>query len=420
MTLRDAIRLMGATARVTGRSGPGLAAEVAARQRDLLSATPGLSQKSSVITAQGLDGDLLIRPIAAMLELARGTSLNDDPDISAVARRWSVLRHLGVFALDPKSGSLRLDHAALQFIGPNQRRVLSEELGIGFGIVAAKAWCQARNPAIGPITAIDVDRALHRGQVPNLQRKGERQPDYLLSYPDPANPSSMVFELLETKGTVSRANARGQLARAVTQLAGLTAGGRSMTGVAISTVSNTAGITLFAVDPEEAPLTWAPSEATLEYWRGRGEREREDVAKLDIDPDELFASATNVDRAAQAEFSGQYEASARWLPTRGRRGSNRPTAVARRETDVGTFVGVEAAMDLGGTGHRLLLFQGAEIHVAEELRGFDDLAVVQAQQRFAGTRLEHFPNATTTVGVGGVESAVAYSSDGSVLELRLG
>lgn len=420
MTLRDAIRTMGATARVTGRSDPGLAADVAARQGDLLLAKPGLPNKSSVIAAQGLNGDLLIRPIEAMLELARGTSLNDDPEISAVTRRWSVLRHLGVFALESKSGSLRLDHAALQFIGPNQRRVLSEELGIGFGIVAAKAWCRARNPGIGPITAIDVDRALNRGQVPNLQRNGERQPDYLLSYPDPANPAAMVFELLETKGTGSPANARGQLARAVTQLAGLTAGGRSMTGVAISTVSNTAGITVLAVDPEEAPLTWAPSAAKLEYWRGREEREREDVAKLDIDPDELFASATNVDRAAQAEFSGQYDASARWLPTRGRRGSSRQTAVAWRETDAGKFVGVEAVIDLGGSGHRLQLFQGSEIHVVEELNGLDDLAVVQAQQRFTGTRLEHLPHATTTAGVGGVDSAVAYSSDGSILELRLG
>lgn len=417
MGLSDAIRIMGTTARISGVSDLNLVAEVEAHQRKLVAAKPGLAEKNTVAIAQGMHGDLYARPIQAMLELARGTALNDDPEIAAVARRWSVLRHLGVFALDPSTGGLRLNQKALRFIGPNQRRVLSEELGIGFGIVAAKAWCRARNRAVGPITAIDVDRALYRGDVPQLRRNGDRQPDYLLSYPDPATPSAKVFELLETKGTVSVANAKGQLGRAVTQLAGLTVSGRPMTGIATATVSsNKDGITVFTVDPEESPITWTPSDEQVDRRRTGSTRLRRKVSKLDVDMDDFFSSAVSVDNAALAEYSGQYDSAINWLPARGRRGSGRGNIRVQRETEIGTFVGVEYVVEVGD-GSRLRLFQGVERHVAEQLAGNDASAVAHAQHSFATAASDRGSDLQVDDSDAEKAAAIALSSDGSLLEL---
>ena len=412
MTLSDAVRTLATTATIVGTSDQALVSDVAALQRELMRATPGLPGKNALTTAQGLHRDLYMRPVAAMLELARGTALNDDPEIAAVARRWPVLRHLGIFARNPQTGVLRLDDAALQFVGPNQRRVLSEELGIGFGILAAKIWCRARNPAIGPITAIDVDKALYTRSVPNLQRNGRRQPDYLLSYADSVNPGLTVYELLETKGTVSQSNAKGQLGRAVTQLAGLTIGGRAMTGLATSTVSNDGGLTMMAVDPEESPITWAPSEDKIEFWRTGEARPRKDVFQLDVDADQFFATASNVDKASLAEYSGQYDAAMRWLPGFRARGSDRGNANVQRETEIGEFVGTEIVVDAQGTSPRLRVFQGVEKHVAEELRTLDTVAVAEAQRSFAQIEL-----LLATSDEGEQNTAVAFSSDGSMLEL---
>lgn len=419
MTLRDAIRILGTTATVTGTSDTELVAQVAGVQRDLVGASQETPTKVGLSVAPGLDGPLFLRPISAMLELARGTALQEDPEISAVARRWAVLRYLGVFARDSTSGGLRLDGTALQFIGPNQRRVLSEELGIGFGIVAAKHWCRTRIPSIGPIAAIDVDRSLHDGSVPNLHRNGNRQPDYLISYPDPANPRQAVFELLETKGTVTQGNAKRQLGRAVTQLAGLTISGRPVTGLAISTVSNRSGVTIMAVDPEEEPIRWALDQDRLNEARNSQSRERKSDLRLDISADELFAHATNVDRAALAEFSGLHTTASRWLPHIAERRSARTNSNTTRRTDVGQFVGTEFVVDLPGEGQRLRLFQGVERQIAEELNSVDAIAVAEAQIAFARRDLEASTDLAAHSEAANFGAALAFSSEGAMLELKV-
>jgi len=121
--------------------------------------------------------------------------------------------------------------------------------------VVAEQWCKQLG-ATGPITIVDVDLALHEGRRwlrvhradPTI---GDRQPDYLLAYPDPRNARAFVFKTLECKGTVSLANVTGQLARAVTQLGSLELSGVTPQGIAVSTVSNRDGVHYLAVDPED-------------------------------------------------------------------------------------------------------------------------------------------------------------------------
>jgi hypothetical protein len=422
MTLETAITMLGITATVSVVSDDALAGEIDAEQQEYGRMHPGAPQKERIVPAPQIHGHFKVRPISALLELARGTALSDDPEIFAFARRWSILRYLGVFDLHPL-GYLRLDTGALEFIGANQRRVISEELGIGFGIVVAKRWCRTRQPTVGTITAIDVDKALNGGQVHNLQRNGSRQPDYLLAYSDPVHASQTTYDLLETKGTVNRSNAKKQLGRAVTQLAGLTVAGKPMTGLAASTVSTVNGISIMAVDPEERPMTWEASNEALERSRLNEVRRRQDVSHLDVEPEEFFAAATNVDNASLAEFSGQMGAADRWLPRRrSRSGStSRSNDSAQREFGAGTFVGSEQVISVPGSGTQVRVFQGVEKHVADGLRALDGAAVVQAQRAFTIDELDGAQAEASRSGGGGqtTATATAINSDGSVLEISI-
>lgn len=412
--------MLGTTATISMQSDAELATDITQRQLDHIAARPAIPQKARISPAVGLNGLLTLRPISAMLELARGTALNDDPQIAAFARRWSTLRYLGIFGRDHATRSLHLDNSALPYIGPNQRRVLSEDLGIGFGILAAKHWCRTRNPKVGPITAIDVDKALLNGTVPNLQLADRRQPDYLLAYPDPSNPGVMVYELLETKGTVSSSNAKKQLGRAVTQLASLTVDGNPLTGLATSTISNTEGIFVLAVDPEERPVTWELSSEALKRRRVADGRSREDAVKIDTTAEEFLASATNVDNATLAEFSGQYSAASRWLPKLSSRGVRRTNAEVRRTFDAGTFVGTEHLIEIPETRTTVRLYQAVEKQVADGLAGLDASAVVDAQRSFAESYVGE-PEVSEPRNDGlQSASAVAINSDGSLLEVSVG
>lgn len=432
MSLQDAICKMGMTAGIQMESDQALANDIAHHQSALVAdfrkkhikKKLKLPHKNLITPADGVDGELKVRPISAMLELARGTALNADPAVTAFARRWSILRYLGLFDVNDK-GRLHLDAGTLQFIGPNQRRVLSEDLGIGFGIVVAKHWCKKRLTApgnhpprrIGPITAIDIDTALRNGIVPNLRLTGDRQPDYLLAYSELHTPGVKIYDLLETKGTVNKSTAKKQLGRAVTQLAALTVGGQPMTGIAVSTVSKTNGIITMAVDPEEPPMTWQPMNEILKGWRNADSRRLEGVIELDLSADEFFARATNVDNASLAEFGGQHIVAKSWLPKFDADERGEANGEVIRTTEAGRFVGTEYVIDVPGTSDRVKLYQGVEKHVVDGLKDLDAIAVAEAQRAFA---VEHdqeinlSPDSTEDTRV-----VSAFSSDGSMMEIGL-
>ena len=418
MTLEDAVRLMGSLSTVSLLSDLPLARRVANLQAQHQVENPLIPLKSQVLPADGLHGQFEARPVAAMLELARATSLNDDPDISSFARRWSILRHLGIFSRDPL-GRLHLDGEALRYIGPNQRRVLSEDLGVGFAILAAKRWCRTRNGGSFPITITDVDKALHRGSVPGLTRNGPRQPDYVLSYPTPRQPGRTTYELVEAKGSVNRHTAKKQLGRAVTQLAGLTLNGRTLTGVASSTVSNDSELVILSVDPEKPPLTWRATEETLNRLRSVRPQLRSTGEVTDVDEDEFLAASTDTSNASLAQYAGLRGSATRWLPEHGADRPHQDDVTTSRVYEAGTFVGVESLITFPGSHKHLRVFQGVDQDVAATLRESDPQAVVQAQAA-AAMRSSDFDQARSTEPVSGDgAAALATSSDGSLLEISL-
>lgn len=397
----------------------------------VLGATQCLPSKPKITTAAGVNRELTLRPISAMLELARGTALSEDPDITALARRWSALRYLGVFGKDPQD-KLLLDKQVLKFIGANQRRVISEELGIGFGIIVGKIWCKERKGAVGKITAIDVDIALEKGEISKQDRVGKRQPDYLLAYSVPNSRSVTIFDLLETKGTTTKGNAKTQLGRAVTQLAGLTIGSQAMTGIAVSTVSTETGVHVMAVDPEYLPMTWTPTTKILQSWRANKVDSQRDNSEPEVDDrelnvggrplnmiaDEFFAAAISVDNASLAAFSGQFDVAKEWLPNFATHRDTNTNSEVRRVTDAGTFVGIEYVIEIPGISNRLQLFQGVHENVLEGLKQLNVEAVLEAQQEFAAARYDA-TKLYAKVKDGITDTVSDLSSDGAMMEIRL-
>jgi hypothetical protein len=416
MTLRQAMETMGKSGAVHARSDIALTRQVARLQAEYLDADPSLPMKGRLEPALGLDGTLDARPVGIMLELARGTALNVTDAVSFFGRHWSVLKYIGLFARDAGSGLMSLEQTVLRQVGPNQRRVISEELGIGFAAFAAKQWCRRRHPGIGPISVIDVDRTLLNGGIRTLQTNGKRQPDYLISFDDPNGSGTRQFELLESKGTVSIAKAVGQLGRAVTQLAGLTINGKMMTGLAVATVSTASGITILAVDPEEDPVTWAPSVNVLNKWRNHEPRWNGEESVIDVDREELAATATNVDLASLSQFAGASRATKEWLPRLKAQELPESEMETRRGSDGVNFVGQELSLQAGP--ERIRIFQGVSSDVLGGLRDLDALAVLQAQRALPTLRDDIEDALRVEVGAE-KHSAVATSSDGSVLQITV-
>lgn len=424
MTLAAAIQMMGTTCNVPTESNAGLVQSVAvAQQASINAAAQGarprnLPAKQRISTATGLGGDIAMRPISALLELALGTSLQQDPATAAFARRWAILRHLGIYRRSARYGRLQLDRAAIAPIGPNQRRVLSEEIGIGFGIVAAKHWCRTRNPGTGTISAIDFDTALHNGSI-NRFNIGDRQPDYILKYTDPQRPHVDIYELLEVKGTTSRGYAVTQLGRASTQLASVTASGAAVTGLATSTVSNSGGIRVLAVDPEQSPIRYALSSEVAQEWRNKPPKKRPDSPIEDVLVPELAAKSTNADFASLAAFAGLTQLSKSWHQYGSK--SRQVGKADHAEIRIGsmTFHGTQTEISLPGTPGHLTIFEGIDAEVHERLESISPTATSEAQHRFWALRGKEIEKLERESMSGRDGRAAAFSSSGAVLSIRV-
>ncbi|GEB46284.1 hypothetical protein [Microbacterium testaceum] len=419
MTILRALRDLRSRGTVFVHSDAALAATVAQRQQDNLAA--GLNRrnpvhipaKALVAPANGIHGAMRLRPIDALLELARGTALRADREIAAFAGTWAALRYLGLILRDHATDRLQLHVDTMARIGPNQRRVVSEELGVGFGILVAKQWCLERNPGTSIVTATDFDIAVHGGLVPQLTL-ADRQPDYVLSYSTPASAGANIYEFLETKGTASSPNAYTQLGRAVTQLAAPTIAGAPVTGLAVSTVSTTEEISAYAVDPPERPVVWRAVEEKLQRSRERPASPRTTHTSINLDPDEFLSNVTNTEYASLARYAGLDSAAERWLPSlhTSRRPGPAPGEIL--SLDGQTYRGSSQRFTLPNGQGQLRVFAGVDTNVADALRSADLDAARQAQREYAENRQEEasFDANTPT-------NATATSSEGAVLRISL-
>jgi hypothetical protein len=416
--LVDALVRMNSHLYVPGNSDASLATAVQAEVDALVAdaAANGTALPAKLVTpAVGVDGGLVTRPIDAMLRLARATRPLISDDVYDWYRHWGWLRYLGIF--DWRSaGVLGLSAAGLG-VRANQRRVMSEDLGVGFGCVVADLWC-ARLGAAGPTAIVDMDLALNEGRR-WLQRHGanpavgDRQPDYLLIYPGPTSTRAFAYKALECKGTVSLANVNGQLGRAVTQLASLELSGMTPQGIAVSTVSNGSGVQYFAVDPADYGAIEVVTLTDRDLARARqpGEVRRSVDGTIEIDAGEFIAISLLMNAGTLADYGGNNEAATEFLPPPTlSRLSRRPRDRVVRETAEGTFRGVEYRFP-APDGTPLRVFMGVAAPVDDALASGDIDEVTGAQLSFRAERQE-------SLTTGGSDLVSATSDDGAILLLQ--
>lgn len=421
MDLIEALQVMHDQAFVPGRSDIDLADAVQTEVDVLVAdaAANGTALPAKPVTpAAGVDAGFAMRPIEAMLRLARATRPLISDDVYDWYRHWAWLRYLGIFD-QHQAGVLGLSAAGLG-VHANQRRVMSEDLGVGFGCVVAEQWCKHLGAA-GPVTIVDVDLALREGRRwrrlhgadPTI---GNRQPDYLLVYPDPLHARAFTYKALECKGTVSLANVTGQLARAVTQLGSLELSGLTPQGIAVSTVSNRDGVQYLAVDPEDDQSTDSVvvTNRDLDRARARDSRERMRSRKgaIDIEAGAFIATSLLMSAGTLADYAGNNDAAAELLPPRTlSRLSRRPRARVELETAEGTFRGVEYTFP-APIGTPLYVFMGVVDSVDNALLAGDLDEVIDAQMNF---RVEDRERPAR----GPSDPVSATTDDGAILLLRV-
>lgn len=331
----------------------------------------------------------------------------------------------------------------------NQRRILSEDLGVGFATLLSRSW-QLPGVGAGPVSVklADVDMVLaYRLRGHGVKPVGGRRPDYLVIMQGAG--SATTIGLLECKGTRVRNYGHQQLATASEQLAGLLVDGGRVPGLAISTEVADDAIRYRAVQRLPHPEL---------YDRGGGEDESflaapavpaagltvtEEVPVFSSLWDEAFQAnlsaggatalvtpALAASWASLADLSGNEEALDRWRPSdayerqmRGlpaRRRAPRPRGIYRGP-DGRPVRGV--ANVLGLPGGRLEVVLGALVEVDDALTSGDSATILRTQAqavaerlRRAENRVEFAVDVETGDDVDG--EVAAYGSDGSALLLR--
>lgn len=373
-----------------------------------------------LLPAAGLTVGVSLRPIEALHLLSLATSPRYQDDLFDTYVQWGLLRYLGFFELSydgyPLPG-LAVSEAGRRIVA-NQRRVTSEETGIGFGALLAIRWFQATGATANvPISVVDIDAALDdryiyaAGSRQAVRAIGARRPDYLIICHDPALPRHYRVRVLECKGTRSADYAVRQLASAVEQLGGIRVAGRIPAGLAVSTITAHNGVSYLALDPEDVDEAYEVNSNTIER---TASFRLSDSDPADVSPVELTSAAVRASWATLADFGGNLSALERWSPTvMSRRLSRRPRERITFDTPFGVARGISVAF--GFQGRQLNVRYGIDETVDHGMTEGDVESITEAQMGFA-QRL-----ATSQGALDEPTANDSYSAtpDGSIFSLRL-
>lgn len=341
-----------------------------------------------------LHGVLSVRPMDALLELARATPLGGSSAVlERFSRQWAWIRYLGAF--DHRNTKLILRASAVANVFDHDRALVSEHMGVAFGVLAAKTWCRS-DGASGPIEALPV-RSLLNGVIAghpagDFDQRGSLEPDYLLSYPD-KSPTSRRYRVLECKGTQHASSVAKALGHAVRQVDALRYQGRAIPALATAIVSNEHEISLHSIDPDDEAPTIEVS--TENAWSPRGLRRsalspgmgtEAEGPQWRFELDEFIIARLERHRvAARAALVGDLNVSQAW-----QRDSWSPVDLSRQlveRSDFGeSWLGQEILVRVGGIGARI--FVGAHHSVVRALASLELERVLTAEAEFDGTLFE--------------------------------
>ncbi|AXB43597.1 hypothetical protein A4R43_14500 [Amycolatopsis albispora] len=329
--------------------------------------------------------------------------------------QWALTRYAGFFdhrKNKPGTPELVVSEAGRRIVG-NQRRVTSEEMGIAFGAVLAIRWFQQAVTTRLPISIVDIDAALDdryvfAGGAKHAVRKvNTNRPDYLLVGQHPSARRGYVLRTLECKGTKTRGNAVKQMAKALTQLGGISVGGEVPTGLATSVIAADR-LRYLALDPEgedeRSHVVDAGTIADVRGFRLTDEREWSPAA--------LAAASVRASWATLADFGGNRQAFETWAPTvMSERLDRQPRARNEFETPYGRARGTSTTFTVAG--QLLTVRYAINSAVDRALEEGSPEAIIDTQAEFADG-LPHEP-----VQRRGTGEAYSVSPDGSIFSLSL-
>lgn len=438
MNITEAMHVMDASVRVPGHSDQQLIDRVRAHPKFH-------APRKTLTVAAGLESGVTLRPVDALHQLARATRPMVQQEVFDQYVQWAMLRYLGFFDLSPRLGRgrrLKVSDAGTRIVG-NQRRVTSEDMGIGFGVLLARRWFARAQTFNTAISVVDIDVALRTGfTVAGRGRRAVRgvaknRPDYLLI--SNAGGRRYMLRVLECKGSKSKSGAREQLVKAVIQLEGVTVSGRVPIGLAVSTITADEEVSYLAIDPDDAG---SPDEEPTYLVTGRSIQNASDFllsdAAIDVPIAVLASAALSASWAQLAEFSGNQVAAQRWSTAAMKLRADRLQPIRTElETRYGTARGVQTPFLLNG--RQLSVFYGIDADLDDRLsdpRATAAEATMEAQAEFADRvghlspnnqmgRFEDAPYGLTSedahlVGQEGpVDQVDSVNTDGSIFSLIL-
>lgn len=389
--------------KIAGTSNPAVASRISANL-----ARSGRNGKA-VVDVPSLNRNHKISLVDALLRLGRATS--QQPSRGPLDGIWAVLRYGDYFARWSPD-EFQLSSVGALIVG-HQRATMSQELGIGFGVLMGERW--ARGTSRVAVETVDIDAVLagafRRLRRRRLARVGSGRPDYVLITAGHRSPTTKCVRFLECKGTSDPGRQYRQLSDAAVQLASLTVDGTVPPGLAVSTLlRNDEPLSFRAIDPESEPVEVNITERLLAQAYAPI-----DVYDMDgisnVSADTLAARAVRINLGSLAHFSGNGEGAGRWMPEpvglRAGAGIDRRTI----ETPLGDVVGVEIRLRLI-PGHEIRIFQGTDREVDEAITRGEYAAVAESQQRFAARLIEVDGNDDS-----GEWEASAAAPDGAFLRL---
>ncbi|CAO5258343.1 hypothetical protein [Frankia sp. AgKG'84/4] len=208
-------------------------------------------------------GRITTSPAEVLHELGGATTFFVRSPFSDIARNWAHVRYCS--ALTWSDGWLALS-AEAEDVVYHHKVMQSEQLGIGFGLVAARKVLQKLYPR-WHFDVIDADAALVAGQVSGVRatsgrRAGKQRPDYFLvgTHSMGGSVQSKIW-VLECKGT----HASGpyhieQLAKACVQVETVEIGTAPPPALMVATKLAANRITTYVLDPPGEDELWSGAE----------------------------------------------------------------------------------------------------------------------------------------------------------------
>jgi hypothetical protein len=405
VNISEAMQIVSTPFTVPGRSDHGLL-------RSIGNASNYVAPSKTLVAVPSLDQGITMRPIDALHQLSFVTGPAYQNDIFDQYVQWGLHRYLGFFDRSYDAAgqvTLRLSAAGARIAG-NQRRVTSEEMGIGFGAVLGRRWFTQTGGAGSGVTVIDIDAALGNrfvyaaGRRQAVRAVTSRRPDYLIIGRGAGNPRRYLVRALECKGTKSKGHAVRQLAGAVTQLEGVSVGGRIPRGLAVSTITANDDVSYLAVDPDDGELSFAVSSNSVEEYSNFVLR----AESNDIPVGAVLRGSW----AVLADFGGNMAALSRWAfpamkDRRFRLQPDRPTI----QTPFGSARGTRATFNIDG--RQLTVWHAIAMTVDQQLANGSVEEIADAQAAFAQARARSDDQEASS------QAVFSAAPDGSVFALIL-